>query len=122
MTALNKEISREAHATIREAGQDRPIVVSLKPPGLVGFRAKGCRRTYWLPVTACYTGEYHAQLSVHTDDVHWLYNLYATTGRIMRDQHCQGPHLDVPTAWTFADIVKIVKEAICKMEATHDVE
>jgi len=54
MTNLTKPVSRVSNATIREAGRTREIVITLQPPSLLGFRAKGCRKTYWLPAAACY--------------------------------------------------------------------
>lgn len=54
MTDLNKKVKRVTHKHIHEAGRTRPIVVILQPPGLLGFRAKGCRKIYYLPVENCY--------------------------------------------------------------------
>ena len=54
MIKLNKRVSRVSHATIREAGKDRDIVIEIEPPGLVFFRAKGCKRRYGLPANALY--------------------------------------------------------------------
>jgi len=54
MTVLNKQVRREASVTIREQGQNRPIVVILTPPGLIGLRAKGRRRVYTLPLETVY--------------------------------------------------------------------
>ena len=53
-TRLNKPVTRESEAVVREAGQIRQIIVSLEPPFLLGFRAKGCRKTYYLTAQACY--------------------------------------------------------------------
>jgi len=39
---------------VREAGQMRPVVISLEPPYVLGFRAKGCRKTYKLTADVCY--------------------------------------------------------------------
>ncbi len=52
---LKKPIYRESNGDIREAGQLRPIIIILQPPNLIGFRAKGCRKVYYLPVDACYS-------------------------------------------------------------------
>lgn len=54
MTNLTKPVSRVTPATAREVGKDRNIVVTMDGK-LLGFRAKGCKRKYWLPISACYT-------------------------------------------------------------------
>ncbi len=53
-TPLKKPVHRESAATIREAGKLRQIIISMEPPHLLGFRAKGCRKTYYLTAQACY--------------------------------------------------------------------
>ena len=55
MTPLKKIVKRLSTDVVREAGKVRQIVVSLEPPCLLGFRAKGCRKTYFLTAEACYT-------------------------------------------------------------------
>ena len=50
MTGLHKPVRRVSGVKQYERGKSRPIVVSLEPPGLVGFRLFGTRRTYRLPV------------------------------------------------------------------------
>jgi len=54
MTRLEKPVKRLSSSMIREQGQMRPIVVILHPQGTIGFRAKGYRREYQLPVDYCY--------------------------------------------------------------------
>ncbi|HOF17583.1 MAG TPA: hypothetical protein PK082_01640 [Phycisphaerae bacterium] len=54
MTTLKKPVSRETAARQFERGADRPIIVSIEPPGTLGFRLKGTRRTYRLPVATCF--------------------------------------------------------------------
>ncbi len=39
---------------VREAGKYRDVVVVMRLPNLIGFRAKGCKTIYWLTVEACY--------------------------------------------------------------------
>ncbi len=40
---------------MHSGGRHRPVIIELAPPGdLVGFRLKGMRTTYWLPVSWCY--------------------------------------------------------------------
>jgi len=53
-TMLKKPVRRESSGLIREAGKVRPIIVSIEPPFLLGFRAKGCRKTYSLTAECCY--------------------------------------------------------------------
>ena len=55
MTDLKKPISRVQAGKVYEQSKYRPIVITLEPPSLLGFRAKGCRKTYYLDATACYT-------------------------------------------------------------------
>jgi hypothetical protein len=54
-TKLNKPVARESAAIVHEGGRPRQIVVTLEPPYLLGFRAKGCRKTYYLTADACYS-------------------------------------------------------------------
>lgn len=55
MVLLNKTIRRISPATIREQGKHRNIVVILRPPNVLGFRAAGCRREYQLTLEGVYT-------------------------------------------------------------------
>lgn len=55
MTPINRPLARESAAAMHSAGKARPIIVELSPPGaLVGFRLKGTRRTYHLPIDWLY--------------------------------------------------------------------
>lgn len=54
MTKLKRPVKRTDAGFIREAGQIRPIVVVLRPPNIIGFRAKGCRKEYQLTTGVCY--------------------------------------------------------------------
>jgi len=54
MTDLRKPVSRVSRATVREQGRQRQIVITLEPPNLLWFRAKGCRRRYALTADICY--------------------------------------------------------------------
>jgi hypothetical protein len=51
---LRRRIARESEAAIWEQRQNRPVIVSLEPPDLIGFRLKGTRRTYHLTAGRCY--------------------------------------------------------------------
>ena len=55
MTNLSKPVSRVSRGLVREAGKLREVVVILRPPNVIGFRAKGCRKEYQLTAEACYT-------------------------------------------------------------------
>ncbi len=64
MTSVNRRIARETVAAVRERGRQRPVIVTIEPPGLViGFRLKATRRTYTLPVETCY----HLAVQAHVD-------------------------------------------------------
>jgi len=54
MTILSTPVQRVSNTMIRERGRPRPIVVILHPQGTIGFRAKGCRAEYQLPLDYCY--------------------------------------------------------------------
>ena len=55
MTPVTRPLARESAAAMHSAGRARAIVIELTPPGeLIGFRLKGTRRTYNLPVAWCY--------------------------------------------------------------------
>lgn len=53
MTRVTKPISRVTSSLIRERGKNREIVVHIEPRR-IGFRAKGCKRIYWLTADSCY--------------------------------------------------------------------
>ena len=54
MTNLKKAVSRISSGFIHEAGRAREVVVILRPPNVIGFRAKGCRKEYQLTTEGCY--------------------------------------------------------------------
>jgi len=58
MTDLKKQVSRIAQAVdsgmVFEAGHHRQVVVTLVPPSILRFRAKGCKRSYDLTYAGCY--------------------------------------------------------------------
>ena len=39
---------------VREAGKYRDVVVVMRLPNQIGFRAKGCKTVFWLTVESCY--------------------------------------------------------------------
>jgi hypothetical protein len=52
MIPLRKTVIRET-TRARDAG--RNIIVSLEPGDVIGFRLKGCRQTFRMPLQACYS-------------------------------------------------------------------
>lgn len=52
----SRKVSRESTASIKAKGKARTIIVELDPniPQLVGFRLKGMRTTYHLPIDYCW--------------------------------------------------------------------
>ncbi len=54
MTDLKKLVKRISSGLVREAGKIREVVVILRPPNVIGFRAKGCRKEYQLTTEGCY--------------------------------------------------------------------
>ena len=55
MTDLKKPVKRVSFGYVRELGRPREVVVILRPPNVIGFRAKGCRKEYQLTTECCYT-------------------------------------------------------------------
>lgn len=66
MTSLRKPVRRVSAATIREQGRPRRIVVILRPPNILAFRAAGCRREYALTIEACYAMAVRAHVASET--------------------------------------------------------
>uniref|UniRef100_A0A6M3JN01 Uncharacterized protein n=1 Tax=viral metagenome TaxID=1070528 RepID=A0A6M3JN01_9ZZZZ len=60
MTTLQRIVRRECG---RATDGGRPIIVSLEPGDVIGFRLKGCRRTYRTTVQACYSLAVKLQLA-----------------------------------------------------------
>ncbi|MDD5457852.1 MAG: hypothetical protein PHF37_00440 [Phycisphaerae bacterium] len=60
---LKKAVSRESNGLVREAGKVRQIIIILEPPNLIGLRAKGCRKVYYLPADACYSTAVKAEMA-----------------------------------------------------------
>lgn len=48
MTIIRKPVKRETIFQVPERGL-RNVIVSIEPPGIVGFRLKGMKTTYRLP-------------------------------------------------------------------------
>lgn len=58
-----RRVERETVATVFERSLKRPVIVSIEPSGLVGFRLKGTRRTYYLMADACYCAALKADVN-----------------------------------------------------------
>lgn len=64
MTPINRDLSRESAARMHSAGKARAVIVELSPPGiLIGFRLKGTRRTYHLPIDWAYREAMRAEMA-----------------------------------------------------------
>ena len=61
MTELTKPVKRISNGLIRECGQERQIIITLEPPDVLAFRAKGCKRSYRLTANVCYVMAVRAQ-------------------------------------------------------------
>ena len=55
MTNLTKPVKRVSSGFVFESGKPREVVVIIRPPNVIGFRAKGCRKEYQLTTDGCYT-------------------------------------------------------------------
>ena len=52
MTRLKKKIRREP---VNIPSINRPVIIEVDPETKrLGFREKGCRRTFWLPIKTAY--------------------------------------------------------------------
>lgn len=60
MTTIRRTVKREMLDEIFERG-NRRVIVSLEAPNMVGFRAKGTRRTYYLTASV----GWHVALNAH---------------------------------------------------------
>ncbi len=65
MTPITRRLTRITPAAIFSQGRKRPIAVELAPDrqGLIGFRLKGMRTTYYLPVDWCFREALKAELA-----------------------------------------------------------
>jgi hypothetical protein len=54
MTNLKKPVKRVSAGFVRESGRAREVIVILRPPNVIGFRAKGGRKEYQLTTDGCY--------------------------------------------------------------------
>lgn len=65
MMTINRRLRRESLASIHSGGRRRAVVIELDPntPGLIGFRLKGTRTTYQLPVDFCFREACRAEMA-----------------------------------------------------------
>lgn len=54
MTIVKKPVIRQTHGGVFEKSQLRPVIVSIEPPNLIGFRLKGNKRKYYLTAEGAY--------------------------------------------------------------------
>jgi len=64
MTKVTKPVYRETAGGIFSAGKERPVVVSLEPPNIIGFRLKGMRKTFYLTAEGCFMAALKAQMAL----------------------------------------------------------
>lgn len=62
---LKKKIEFETTATVFERSKQRPVIVTVEPAGLVGFRLKGTQRTYYLTPDAGYAVAVKAEVKAN---------------------------------------------------------
>jgi hypothetical protein len=61
---VTRPVRRVSAAKVYDRSKPRPIVVELAPPGVViGFRLKGNRRAYYLPIDHCYREAVRSELA-----------------------------------------------------------
>jgi len=63
-TKVNKPLYRETCGGIFSRGKTRPVIVSLEPPNVVGFRLKGMHTTYHLTAEGCFMQALKAHLAL----------------------------------------------------------
>lgn len=64
MTSVTRRVQRISPAAVYSQGRLRSVIICVEPPGdLVGFRLKGTRRTWTLPVDWCFREAVRATLA-----------------------------------------------------------
>ena len=63
MINLKRPVKRISSGYVRECGKTREVIVILRPPNIIGFRAKGCRKEYQLTTDGCYTMAVRANMA-----------------------------------------------------------
>jgi len=59
---MRRKVEVETEAAIFERSRQRPVIVSVEPSGVIGFRLKGTQRTYYLTADACYCAALKADM------------------------------------------------------------
>lgn len=62
-TRCKRPVHRETVGGILERGKIRPVIVSIEPPNVVGFRLKGMRTTYYLTAEGCFMQAVKAKIA-----------------------------------------------------------
>lgn len=62
-TQCKKPVHRETSGGILERGKVRPVIVSIEPPNIIGFRLKGMRTTYYLTAEGCFMQAVKAKIA-----------------------------------------------------------
>ena len=55
-------VYRETVGGIFSTGKTRPVIVSIEPPNVIGFRLKGMHKTFYLTAEICFLQAVKAQL------------------------------------------------------------
>jgi hypothetical protein len=64
MIEVRRPVRRVSGAKVYDRSKPRPVVVELSPPGVViGFRLKGNRRAYYLPIDWCFREAVRVELA-----------------------------------------------------------
>ena len=65
MTGITRPCIRCSDAALHSLGRRRLVIVELRPdrPAVIGFRLKGTRKTYYLPIDHCYREALRAELA-----------------------------------------------------------
>jgi len=62
-TTVRRILRRETVGGIFSGGKVRPVIVSIEPPNVLGFRLKGTRKTYYLTAEGCYLQAVQAEVA-----------------------------------------------------------
>lgn len=54
-TLLKKTVKRESDACVTHGRKQRPLIVSIHPGDVIGFRPKGCRKEELISIRLAYT-------------------------------------------------------------------
>ena len=62
-TKCHKSVYRETVGGVFSRGKIRPVIVSIEPPNVIGFRLKGMRKTFFLTAEGCFLKAVQAQIT-----------------------------------------------------------